>query len=201
MKTITLKRIFILFIFVAQSFFCLAQRLPTFDFSAIVLDQDSLPIFGATVVNPRTGNMVKTDKKGFFCAKIAEDDSLLVYHIAYRRRFLHLSDNCLRLQLIPENYRLNEVTVYEDSASIARKMDAIVQEIRTKALSKKLEGYDRTSRQDRFYFDNSVRAKASSPYFGPTANISFGQIAGLFKKLKRNKGVKDKPLEEPSLTP
>lgn len=189
-------------IFIVQSFLCSGQRPPLFDFSAIILDRDSLPVFGAAVFNPRTEKTVRTDTNGFFCTQIAEGDSLLVYHIAYKRRFLHLSDNCMRLQLIPENYRLDEVTIYEDSASIAKKMDILAQEIITKALSKKLEGYDKTSRQDRFYFDNSVRAKASSPYFGPTVGISFTQIAGLFRKLKRrDKGVKDKPVEEPSLTP
>jgi len=196
MTNLCLKRIFLFTISSILYVVCTAQTSNPINFSGIILSNDSVPLPDVAIVNPTTGKTVRTNGEGFFQTQIGKNDSLFVYHIAYKRIFLHLKDNNGRLYMIPEAYDLHGINVYEDSASIKKKMDVLSSDIKRIAFSKKLEGYDRTSRQENFYFDNSVRRKAMSPYFGPTAGISFGQIAKLFGKLKKKKEKKERLKEE-----
>jgi len=176
--------------------FCLAgyvsnaQKPPQIDFSGIVLGADSIPVPDVAIINPRTGKTVRTNEEGFFHTQMDEGDSLLVYHIAYRRVFLHFRDNLKKFVLIPEIQELQTVIVTENEASARDKAEKLSSDIVNVALSKKLEGFDKKSRQDYFYETNAIHNRAFSEHFGPTFHLSFGQIAHFLSKIggkKRNK--------------
>jgi hypothetical protein len=185
-----IKRIFFLFIFLISGFNGISQTPGFVEVSCIILDSDSLPVPDVAVINTRTGKTVRTNAEGFFQTKITETDSLLAYHIAYKRLFITPKDNGRTLILYPETHELLQVEVTEDSERALKKADLLSKDIMRIAPLKKLEGFDKKSRQDYFYEENGSHNKAFSPYFGPTARISVSKVGGVISKISRKRQLK-----------
>jgi len=67
-----------------------AQDVPdsTFRFSGVVLDEDSIPVEGAYVINYRTMLGIPTNRDGHFSITCMPGDSLMISHISYERRII-----------------------------------------------------------------------------------------------------------------
>ena len=184
--------------FLISTVVCLAQKSSMIDFSGIIMANDSVPLPNVSIINLKTGKTVSTNEEGFFHTIMAEDDSILVYHISYKRMFLHFNDNLHKFYMVPDAQELPMVNVIADSKSIQEKAKALSSDIVRIALSKKLEGYDKQSRQEYFYGANGSHNKAFSPYFGPSVHLSISQIARLFsgkKKVKTSRTPQQLPEE------
>jgi len=57
-------------------------------FSGYVLDEDSLPIQNALLVNYRTAKGYSTNEKGFFKIWVLKGDSLKINHLSYERKII-----------------------------------------------------------------------------------------------------------------
>jgi hypothetical protein len=62
-------------------------------FSGYVLDEDSLPVENALLVNFRTVRGYSTNAKGFFKIWLAVDDSLVINHISYEQKIIKANIN------------------------------------------------------------------------------------------------------------
>lgn len=57
-----------------------------FNFSGYVLNEDSLPVENAVLINYRTVRAFTTDQDGFFCLSALEGDSFKINHISYAHK-------------------------------------------------------------------------------------------------------------------
>lgn len=185
-----IKRIGFIFIFLISGFAGLAQNPKPILISGIIVDTDSIALPDVAVINVRTGKTVRTNSDGFFETTMAEEDSLLAYHIAYKRLFISYRDNARTLVMFPETHELLQVEVTEDSEAAQKKADKLSEDIMRVAPMKKMTGYDHKSRSDYFYEENGSHNKAFSPYFGPTARISVGKIGEVLSKISRKRQLK-----------
>lgn len=185
-----IKRIGFVFIFLISGFAGLTQNPDRILMSGIILDADSIPLPDVAVINVRTGKTVRTNSDGFFETTMAEEDSLLAYHIAYKRLFISSEDNARTLVMFPETHELLQVEVTEDSEAAQKKADKLSEDIMRVAPLKKLAGYDHKSRPDYFYEENGSHNKAFSPYFGPTVRVSVGKIGEVLSKISRKRQLK-----------
>lgn len=185
-----IKRIGFMFIFLISGFAGLTQNTDRILISGIILDTDSIALPDVAVINVRTGKTVRTNSDGFFETTMAEEDSLLAYHIAYKRLFISYRDNARTLVMFSETHELLQVEVTEDSEAAQKKADKLSEDIMRVAPLKKLEGYDRKSIQEYFYEENSSHNKAFSPYFGPTVRVSSGKFGVAISKISKKRQLK-----------
>ena len=158
--------------------------------SGIVLNTDSLPVPDAAILNTRNGRAVRTNPNGFFETEIATNDSLLIYHIAYKRQFISEKDNGTYIVLEPEIQELMQIDITNGEAQELRNLEETVDEIKRLGSMKKLEGYDLKSRQSVFVEEHGTHNKGFSPFFGPTVLIPFGKIGGIISEMKKKKQLK-----------
>jgi hypothetical protein len=143
--------------------------------SGIVLSNDSLPVQGAAIINVQTGKLIHTDKKGFFQTEFAVMDSLLIYHIAYKKQFVNKNDNRKYFVLEPEVHELMQVDILDKSKQEKKYLDSTMIQINQLAPKEKLTGYEKKSTMNYFIEENGSHTKGFSPYFGPTFNFNFGK--------------------------
>jgi len=171
---------FILLSFILSFVFnCSSQNTGETILSGIVVDNDSIPVADVAIINTRTGKTVRTNTTGFFQTEIAPQDSLLAYHIAYKKRFISEKYNGRLIVLEPEIQELMQVDVIDKSVQEMKNLEETVSDIKRLAASKKLDGFDRKSRQSYFFDQNGSYNKGFIPFFGPTSHIPFGKIASL----------------------
>jgi hypothetical protein len=139
--------------------------------SGYVISSDSLPVQGAAIINSQTGQLVHTDKKGYFQSDFAVKDSLLIYHIAYKKQFVNKSDTRKYFVIEPEVHDLMQVDILDKDEQEKKHLDSTVFMIRQIAPKKKLFGYEKKSTVDFFIDENGSHKKGFSPYFGPTLNM------------------------------
>lgn len=167
------------FLLIIASFFFIlqihAQPSGKIKVSGIVLSNDSIPVQGAAIINVQTGKLIHTDKKGFFQSEFAVKDSLLIYHIAYKKMFVNKNDNRKYFVLEPEIYELLQVDVSDKSKQEKKYLDSTMISVNQLAPKEKLTGYDKKSTMNYFIEDNGSHTKGFSPYFGPTFNFNFGR--------------------------
>lgn len=185
-----IKRMGFVFIFLLSGFAGLTQNPNPILISGIIVDADSIPLPDVAVINVRTGKTVRTNGNGFFETAMAEEDSLLAYHIAYKRLFISSKDNARTLVMFPETHELLQVEVTEDSEAAQKKADKLSDDIMRVAPLKKLTGYDRKSAQEYFYEENGSHNKAFSPYFGPTTRVSVGKVGEVISKISKKRQLK-----------
>lgn len=185
-----IKRIGFIFIFLISDFAGLTQNPDRILISAVILDADSIPLSDVAIINTRSGKTVRTNADGFFETMMAEGDSLLAYHIAYKRLFISYKDNARTLAMFPETHELLQVEVTEDLEAAQKKADKLSEDIMRVAPLKKLEGYDRKSIQEYFYEENGSHNKAFSPYFGPTVRVSAGKLGEAISKISKKRQLK-----------
>ncbi len=155
--------------------------------SAIVLNTDSVPVPDVAIINSRTGKTVRTNPYGFFQTEIGMEDSLLVYHIAYRKQFISEKNNGKYIILEPEIQELMQVDITDKKEKELQNLEETLNDIKRIAPKEKPTGYDLHSRQDFFYRDQGTHTKGFSPFFGPTQTVPLGEIAGFFSKIKQKK--------------
>jgi len=139
--------------------------------SGYVISSDSLPVPGAAIINSQTGNLIHTDKKGYFQSEFAEKDSLLIYHIAYKKQFVNRNDTRKYFVIEPEVHDLMQVDIVDKNEKENKYLDSTVFVIKQIAPKKKLSGYDKKSTVDFFIDENGSHKKGFSPFFGPTLNF------------------------------
>jgi hypothetical protein len=161
--------------------------------SAIVVDTDSIPIPGVAIINARTCQMVHTDKRGYFQIEIAEDDSIFIYHIAFKRQFANENANGKTIMLEPQINEIKQVDVTDKSIEELKNLQKTVEQIKRVALEKKFEhsNYTESSRMKRFVQQNGSHDKGFKGFFGPTAHLPLEKIiasvAGNEEKRQRKK--------------
>lgn len=181
---------FILLAFLLFSVFnCYSQHTGKVILSGIVLDTDSVPIPDVAIINTLTGKTVRTNANGFFQTEIAAADSLLVYHIAYKKQFINKKNNGRYMVLELEIRELLQVDVTNKSEQELKNLKETVDDIKRLAPLKKGEGYDLKSRQNYFYDQNGSYNKGFGSFFGPTSRIPLGKVTALVsgKTEKRQK--------------
>jgi len=157
--------------------------------SGIVINPDSVPIPDVAIINARTGKTVRTNTAGFFQAEIAEGDSLMAYHIAFKRRFISETDNIRFLVLEPEIQELLQIDI-TDHEQEKKNLEQTVDDIKRLAPLEKLSGYELKSRQTQFIEDHGSHNKGFSPYFGPKTHVPLSKIGGLISNLTKRHQLK-----------
>lgn len=139
--------------------------------SGTVLSTDSVPIPGAAVINIWSGNIVRTDVTGFFKIEILPGDSLLIYHISYKKLFISKNNQGGYILLKPEIHELLQVNVQDKNVQEERNLQQTINDIKRLVPLEKLTGFDLKSIQDYFADENGTPNRGFSPFFGPTFKI------------------------------
>ncbi|MFA5328141.1 MAG: hypothetical protein WC384_10140 [Prolixibacteraceae bacterium] len=183
-------RPFALIIFVLVSLHCYAQLPGEVLFSGIILNADSLPVPDVAIIDLKTGKTIRTNSTGFFQTVINPEDSLMVYHISYKKQFINADDNAKLTILQPEIQEIMQVDITDNHAKEQQNLQQTVDEINRLASMKKLTGYELHSTQEYFVRDNGSHTKGFTPFFGPTVPVSFGALAAQFSKIKEKRELK-----------
>jgi len=183
-------RFFVLSFILSLTFSSFSQPTKGIALSGIVLDTDSLPVPDAAIINTRSGKTVRTNSEGFFQTEIAGDDSLLIYHIAYKRKFITEKDNARKIVLEPEIQELMQIDVSDKKEMEQKNLKETVDKIKRLGPMKKLEGYDLKSRQRVFVDEHGTHNKGFSPFFGPTVRIPIGKIGEIISERQKKKQLK-----------
>lgn len=158
--------------------------------SGIIVDVDSVPIPDVIVVNSRTLSVVRSNPMGFFQTPISENDSLFIFHVSYKRRFINEKDNGHVIYLQAEINELNQVDVTDQYLQELKNLQQTMEEIKRVVPLKKLSDEEMKSIKTRFIEENGSHNKGFSPYFGPKVKIPFWkmvQFAGLDKQTRQRK--------------
>lgn len=158
--------------------------------SGIVVDADSLPIPDVQVLNTRTMAVVRTNSKGFFQSQIMGNDSLLIFHVSFKRRYINENDNLKITILEYEINELQQVDVTDAYLQDLKNLQLTLEDIKRKVPLKKISKEDMKSIQTRFVEEQGSHNKGFSPYFGPKIKIPFWKIiklAGLDSQTQQRK--------------
>lgn len=169
-------RFLLMVISVMLVFGCYSQPIRKIQLFGIVESPDSIPIPDVAIINMWSGKVVRTDANGFFHTMITTDDSLLVYHIAFKKQFINKNDIGKFIILQPEIQELMQVDIKDKRGQELKNLEHTLNDIRRLAPEKKLEGYDYESRLDYFVFGNGSQNKGFKPFFGPTFRVPIGDI-------------------------
>jgi len=180
-------RLFVLAIFLVIAYQSYSQLTGKIKLSAIVVDQDSVPIQNVAIMNIHSGKTIRTDAKGFFQAEILPNDSIFIYHIAYKRRFATESDNGKLIVMEPEIHELNQVDVTDKTEQERKNLEETVKDIKRLAPLRKDADYDMKSRQNSFIKQNGSHDKGFSPFFGPSTSTSLQKVAGVVAGTKEKR--------------
>ena len=90
----------IFFIFFTFSLNSLAQSF----YSGTVIDENGVPIFGASIIIKNNSNFVQSDIEGKFVIEAKTNDTLLISYSGYKNLEFQLSNN----------YELNNIILEED---------------------------------------------------------------------------------------
>lgn len=168
-----------------------SQSEDVIEISGIVADSDSVPIPDMAIINTRTFTTVRTNEKGFFQTQVSGNDSLIIYHIAYKRLFITKKDNGKLIIVQPEINIIKQVDVTDRHIQELNNLQKTVNEIKRAAPLEKQSKEERKSRITSFVEQNGSHNKGFSPFFGPTVSVPIGkiiQVAGLdLDKKKRKK--------------
>ncbi len=159
--------------------------------SGIVIGNDSIPVPEVAIINIRTGKTSRTNANGFFQIEIALEDSLLVYHIAFKKRFVNEKHNGRYILLEPEVVELMQVDVSDKKEKEQKNLQETVTDIKRLAPQEKPEGFDIKSRQSYFYDQHGSHNRGFMPFFGPTIRSPLSKVitfvAGSEEKRQRKK--------------
>ena len=169
---------------------CFSQPPITVMFSGIIVDTDSVPVPDVAIINIRTGITARTNSTGFFQINIATEDSLCIYHVAYKRLFLNIRDNGRTIVIEPEIQELLQVNVTNKKEQEQKNLKETVSDIKRLVHIKKLPEYDIKSRQNRFIAENGSHNKGFSPFFGPTTRLPLEKATGLITGNSRKRQLK-----------
>jgi len=152
--------------------------------SGIVLSKDSVPLSGVAIVNIRTGKVMRTNTSGFFKVEIAPEDSLLVYHLAYKNKFIRAKDNYHYIFLEPDIREVMQVDVFDKKSKDQQHLDQTMGDILRLAPMQKISAYDMKSVAQHFVDQQGSHNKGFSPFFGPTVDVSLRKLVSPITKRK-----------------
>jgi|GEM_PF-1078023 len=168
-----------------------SQTLTKILISGVIMNSDSVAIPGVAIINCRTLKATRTNLNGRFQAEILPEDSLLAYHISYKKKFISLKNNRQHIVLELEIHELKMLNITDKKEKEQKYLNNTIKEIKSLAPLKKLEGYDLKSRQTQFVEDNGSHNKGFSPFFGPTIKSPLAKVitvvAGTEEKRQRKK--------------
>jgi len=157
---------------------CLAQTTDSvFYFSGYVLDEDSIPIENACLINYRTLRAFSVDEKGYFNIKVQKGDSLKINHLSYKQlivkanplssfnNFFFLPFEPYVIKTVEVKYRNMEMEYFN------RNMALIFEQMKINP----------PIRYQRGAVVNSYAPGAQDPGFG----INLSDIISLFKKVRK----------------
>jgi hypothetical protein len=159
--------------------------------SGTITDTDSVPIQGVAIINVKTGKITRTDKNGYFKTEFSVKDSVLIYHIAYKKQFVNSNDSRKKFVLEPEVHELMQVNVLDKSKQEQKNLDSTMISVRDLAPKEKLTGYDKKSTLSYFIDENGSHNKGFSTYFGPTFHIPFGKTTSKVIKREEKRQLKE----------
>jgi hypothetical protein len=170
---------------------CFAQSNGKILISGIVISPDSVPIVDVDIINTRTGITVRTRENGFFQTEISSKDSLLAYHISFKKQFISERNNGKYIVLEPEVQELLQVDIIDKQAQEQNNLNQTMKDIQDTPIEKPT-GYELKSRQNYFIEEHGSHNQGFSPFFGPTAHIPLSKIAqlitsGIIKQSPRKK--------------
>ena len=139
--------------------------------SCILIDSDSIPVSEAAIINIRTGKTVRSNTSGFFQTEFESEDSLMVYHIAYKRLFIGKKNNGRYIILEPEIQELQQVDVNDKKEQQKKNLEKTITDVRRLAQNKVMPVHDSKSRQMAFINENGSHNKGFSRAFGPAFHI------------------------------
>ena len=148
--------------------------------SGIVLDEDSLPVENAYLIRFSTTSYVTTGNTGKFTISLQRSDSLMVYHLSYKRLVLRVEDFKNRKDTIilkKEIHIIPEVTINDHQRDLIN-------------LQKNMEGIRVTLKQpynpQKLKREGSV--SVSNPYSPQANDIDLAiNLIEILKKLKKKK--------------
>lgn len=146
--------------------------------SAVVVGPDSLPVPDVAIVNTRTFHTVRTNEKGYFQTEIAENDSLFIHHISFKRQFINHKFNGKIIVLEAQVNELQQVNVTDDAIQEMKNLQKTLEDIKRIAPQKKYSHSDFTdgSRQKNFVERHGSHTRGFMPFFGPTVQVPLGTI-------------------------
>lgn len=183
-------RLFLLLTAFLLSFECFSQYSGKLLVSGFVVNPDSIPIPDVAIINLQTDKAMRTNFFGFFQTEIQAGDSLLLYHIAYRRHYIKSKDNGKLIVLEPEIQELKQVNVTGQTERRQENLEQTMDDILRLAPMKNLSGYDLHSTQEYFILENGSHTKGFSPFFGLTVPLPLEKITGLVVKTEDQKELK-----------
>lgn len=128
-----------------------------------IIDQDGLPLPGATVLEKGTKNYVTTNRDGDFSITVAQENATLVFsYIGYVLRELPASNSVMKVVLKSDDQRLNEVVITGFQKIDKRKFTGSVAQIDQKA------------------FDRAGYVDVSRMLQGVAAGVSVQNVSGTF---------------------
>ena len=155
-----------------------------------VISRDSVPIQGVAIIDILTGKIAHTDKNGNFHMEFSLKDSLLIYHIAYKKQFVNSNDNRKYFMLEPEVHELMQINILNKTKLEKRYLDSTLFSIKQVAPTVKLTGYDKRSSMQYFIDENGSLNKGFSPYFGPSFNIPLERNTAKVLKREQRRQIK-----------
>lgn len=180
-------RFLLLLIVFSTVFQCFSQKPVKLLKSGIVMNTDSVPVPNVAIINISSGKAVRTNLNGFFLTEITEGDSLLVYHIAYKYKFINAKYNRSHIVLEPEIQELMQIDISGNKGREQKTLDLILDDIRRLAPMKKLSGYELTSAQEYFVNENGSHIKGFSPFFGPIIPIPLVKLEAKISALSERR--------------
>lgn len=163
---------FVCVFFVLLSF---SQTTGKVSVSGIITDTNTFPIQGVAIINVKTGKVARTDQKGYFKTEFSVRDSVLIYHIAYKKQFVNSNDSRKTFVLEPEVFELQQVDVMDKNKQTNKNLDSMMQSVSELAAKKQLSGYEEKSTLNYFVDETGSHTRGFSPYFGPSFKIPLGK--------------------------
>lgn len=172
-------RYFYTFLFSFLACISYSQPIKKTIFSGIIITNDSVPVPDASIINTHTLETTKTDNKGFFQTVMEGNDSLLVHHIAYQKRFINQKHNALYIIVEPEIHQLKEVQInHYNQNALKNNLDNIKELARKHKLSKE----EVKSATQRITEQHGSHNDGFSQFFGLTTHAGLNIIGQLVNK-------------------
>jgi len=167
-----------------------AQPINKIRVSGTIIGNDSVPIQGVAIIDIKTGKIAHSDRNGNFHMELALKDSLLIYHIAYKKQFVNSNDNRKYFMLEPEVHELMQIDILDRTKQERKYLDSTLFSIKQVAPTVKLTGYDKRSSMQYFIDENGSHNKGFSPYFGPNFNIPLERNTAKVLKREQRRQIK-----------
>lgn len=158
--------------------------------SGLVVNADTVPISDVAIINVRTGKTARTNASGFFQTEINDEDSLFVYHIAYKNKFINKQASGKLIFLKAEIQELEQVDVTDKFRIQKKYLFQTVEEIKRQAPLKIYPENDDEMRQLEFTQEHGSHDNVIRPFFGPTFKIPLENFTSLIFKTEEEKELK-----------